>query len=186
MTAHTRVRFNQCEAVGHAFPHTARLHPHPLIACEHLTELGNLCEQHAHDLLGVRVAESDIEGAGLGLFTTRARKRGEWICTYLGRVLTNADYFAAPDWYSVQLSRGRVLSASWSTDGFARYANNAQSTYGNNCLLMTEAQRGREWAQPRFRGSGVRVGLIAGRAIEAEAELCVSYGNNYWRQWRGE
>jgi hypothetical protein len=186
MAAHTRVRFIQCEARGHDAPRAAGLQPHAPINCEQLTELGNLCEQHAHDLLGVRVAESDIEGAGLGLFTTRARKRGEWICTYLGQVMTNAEYFSAPDWYSVQLSRGRVLSAPWSTDGFARYSNDAQSTDGNNCLLMTEAKWGREWARPRFRGSGARVGLIAGRAIQAEEELCVSYGDEYWRQWRGE
>jgi hypothetical protein len=150
------------------------------LLCDDLTRWGNLCDNHASELLGVRVARSLIRDANLGLFTIWPRKRGEWICPYLGDIVTNAEYARAPNNYSVQISQGRVISALHTTDGFARFANDAKSNTRNNCLLVTEAKWGREWSQPRFKGSGSKVGVVARCVIQAEAELYVDYGSMFW------
>ena len=151
--------------------------------CEELTEIGDLCEQHAIELLGLTVMTSTLESAGLGLFTTRPRRKGDYICLYLGQLVSSADFELAPDDYSVEIDRDRVLSARYSTDGFARYANDGRSSAVNNCLLLTEATFARVHAPPGFRRMGRgAVCLVAKRRIEAGAELFVSYGGDYWKR----
>jgi hypothetical protein len=142
--------------------------------CDEMTEIGDLCEQHAIDLLGLRAKTSSLEDAGLGLFTTKPRREGEYICTYLGRIVSSADFEIAPDEYSVEIDGERVLSARYSTDGFGRYANDGRSNAANNCLLMTEATFVREYAAGSSSACSGReestVCLVAKRGIEAEAE----------------
>jgi hypothetical protein len=159
------------------------------VDCEELTDVGHLCEHHAVDLLGVKVSMSGIDGAGFGLFTTQPKRRGDNICEYLGRIVTSAQFESQPDEYAVDIGRGRVLSARYSTDGFARYANDARSSRDNNCLLMTEARWVKECAvessHPTIEGSGDRVCLVAKTDIEAGSELFVDYGREYWTR-RGQ
>ena len=151
--------------------------------------MGDLCEFHAVNLLGLVVKPSSLENAGLGLFTTRPRRCGEYICAYGGRLIASAEFERAPDMYGVQVDGGRVLSARYSTDGFARFANDARSAPGNNCQLMTEATFFREHgsaAARRARAEGVC--LVAKGHIEAGSELFVSYGREYWMRhhaWQG-
>jgi hypothetical protein len=147
--------------------------------CERSTSVGNLCEQHADELLGLQVMESYIAGAGLGLFTTRSRARHEFVCAYPGTVVSRSEFDSLPNSYGVAISAGRVVSAMYSTDGFGRYANDAKGRR-NNCWLMTEAKYGSQHARPRFRGSGSRVCVVSKREIEEGEELLVSYGSSYW------
>ena len=157
--------------------------------CEELTEIGDLCHQHAIDLLGLTVKTSSLENAGLGLFTTRARRKGDYICPYLGRIVSSTDFEMAPDEYSVEIDRERVLTARYSSDGFGRYANDRRSNAVNNCLLLTEATYTRVHAPPGMRRRGrasseAVICLVAKRNIEAGAELFVSYGREYWERRR--
>jgi ribosomal protein L21E len=147
--------------------------------CERSTAIGNLCEQHADELLGLQVMESDIAGAGLGLFTTRDRASHEYICGYVGTVVSKAEFDSLPNSYGVEISRGRVVSAMYSTDGFGRYANDAKGR-SNNCWLLTEAKYGSQYGRPRFRGSGGCVCIVSKQEFEAGEELLVSYGSSYW------
>ena len=151
--------------------------------CEELTEIGNLCEQHAIDLLGLTVKTSILENAGLGLFTTRPRRKGDYICPYLGRIVSSTDFEMAPDSYSVEIDRNRVLSARYSSDGFGRYTNDGRSNAVNNCLLLTEATYVRVHVRRGFqrRGRGA-ICLVTKRDVEAGEELLVSYGRQYWER----
>jgi hypothetical protein len=151
--------------------------------CEELTEIGDLCVQHAIELSGLTVKTSTLENAGLGLFTTRPRRKGDYICPYLGQIVSSANFELAPDDYSVEIDRESVLSARYSSDGFARYANDGRSKAVNNCLLLTEATFARVHAKSRFRRrERGAVCLVAKRNIEAGAELLVSYGKQYWEK----
>jgi hypothetical protein len=94
--------------------------------CEELTDIGDLCGQHAIDLLRLTVKTSGLQNAGLGLFTILSRRKGEYICPYLGRIVSSVDFEVAPDEYTVEIDTDRVLSARYSSDGFARYANDGR------------------------------------------------------------
>lgn len=184
----TRHQFILCQALDYSRNIASTTVVNSEADCDELTDVGHLCEQHAADLLGVKVLSSGIEDAGLGLFTTRSRRRGDYICEYLGRIVSSAQFEIQPDEYSVDISGGRVLSARCSTDGFGRYANDARSSRDNNCLLMTEATYVREYAngnRMRLRGSEDRVCLVAKGDLEAGVELFVDYGREYWRR-RGQ
>ena len=133
--------------------------------CDELTEIGDLCNQHAIDLLGLMVKTSILENAGLGLFTTRPRRKGDYICPYLGRIVSSTDSEMAPDEYSVEIDRERVLTARYSSDGFGRYTNDGRSNAVNNYLLLTEATYARTHAPPGMRRRGT------GRA-SSEAAIC--------------
>ena len=75
-----------------------------------------------------------------------------------------------------------MISAQYSTDGFARYANDALSK-ANNCSLVTEAEFGKSYAKPRFdSGSESRVYLMSTKEIEECDELLVCYGDSYWQE----
>jgi hypothetical protein len=151
------------------------------VSCEELTEVGHLCMHHAADLLGLQVVVSGIEGAGLGLFTTRPRRRGDCICGYLGEIVTSAQFESQPDEYGVDIGGGRVLSARNSTDGFARYANDARSSGETNCVLVDEAECLRKHAEGDH-SEGERVCLVAKTSIQTGSELFVSYGREYWKR----
>jgi hypothetical protein len=77
--------------------------------CEQSTLIGKACEQHADELLGLQVMESDIAEAGLRLFTTRVRASHEYICGSLGTVVSKAEFDSLPNSYGVEISRGRVV-----------------------------------------------------------------------------
>ncbi len=182
----TRQQFILCEALDHSRRAASRSRSSSSIVevdCEELTDTGDLCAQHAIDMLGLAVKPSTIEGAGLGLFTTRPRRRGEYICAYLGRIMSREDFELAPDAYSVQSYGGKMLSARYSTDGFGRYANDGRSNTVNNCVLLTEAKFVRMYGQARARTREKgAICMAARRSIPAGAELFVSYGDDYWQK----
>ena len=140
--------------------------------CGRFTDRGNLCEEHAVELLGVRVAPSDI--AGLGLFAAgHTFHKGDVICPYLGEVMTSAEFEAEPSAYAVRLYRG-VLDARRSSDGFGRYANAARRKRDVNAQLISESKLVRG-------GSGKKIFLQATKKIEDGAEILLAYGTQYHR-----
>jgi hypothetical protein len=143
--------------------------------CARFTDKGHLCAQHAQLLLGVRVKPSLIAGAGEGLFAAgREFHKGDVICEYLGTQMTTAAFRAKPSVFAVQLYRG-VLDARRTCDGFARYANAANTARQANAQLISERKLiGR-------RGSGSRIFMQATKAIQDGDEILVKYGSGYWR-----
>ena len=144
--------------------------------CGRLTDRGNMCPQHAASVLGVRVAASNIAGAGDGLFATRRFERGDVVCEYgPGRVYSSAEFAASPSAYGVRLYRG-VLDCRNTNEGFGRYVNAATRTSEVNCILVSEAKL-------RRGGSGKRVFVQCKRAqIQPGEELYLAYGAGFWRE----
>ena len=143
--------------------------------CARFTDKGHLCAQQARLLLGVRVKPSQIAGAGEGLFAAgREFDKGDVICEYLGAQMATAAFRAKPSVFGVQLYRG-VLDARRTCDGFARYANTANTARQANAQLISERKLiGR-------RGSGSRIFLQATKTVQDGEEFWVRYGSGYWR-----
>ena len=95
--------------------------------CARFTDEGHLCTQRARLLLGVRVKPNLIPGAGEGSFAVGGQfAKGEVICEYLGTHMTTAAFRGNPWAFATQLYRG-TLGARRTCDGFARYANAANT-----------------------------------------------------------
>jgi len=111
---------------------------------------------------GVRVGRSGI--SGVGLFATRAYRKGQVICEYTGKVIP-ADSPVVNKYLF-------ELNTRWTLDGspksnIGRWANHACGTAGN--AKSSTSQRLRVW-------------LIARRRIEPGDEIFFDYGQEY-REW---
>lgn len=106
--------------------------------------------------------------AGLGLFTTKPIKKGQFIIEYTGPLVTNDEadqiggkyLFALGEKYTID-GRGR--------DNLARYINH--SCVRENCETVQYAKR-------------IRIKAV--RNIKAGEELCYDYGKEYFEEYIGE
>ena len=126
----------------------------------------------------LEVKESQIPGAGKGLFTKRDIKKGERIVEYLGEIITEAecDRRAEKDQYGYIffINKSRCIDAFHTPEAIARYANDAKGLsrikgLNNNCCYSIYQNRG--WIE-------------AEKNIKAGSEILVSYGAEYWREIR--
>ena len=159
-----------------------------------LAQLGDLCARHCKELLGLEVRESRQPGAGMGLWTVWPRLAGEPICEYKGTIRrvskatgpgqgydgTYAIPLPQPEDNDDHNPTHYVIDASRSTDGFARYINDfalgdPQLRHLHNCL----SRPGEDCRPPREPLSLI---VEAARKIEAQSELSLPYGNEYWTQ----
>ncbi len=166
--------------------------------CGRFAQYGDLCPLHADRLLGVRVGLSTARGAGMGLFTTWRRVKGETVCEYKGavRLQSGDDDAEGPDSaqyrgeYAIDLPRctkppyragrgqGWVVDASRSTDGFARYCNDFSLGLAKRKALCNCVFRPGVDCVPLQDEECIF--LQANEDIEAGEELSVDYGNMYW------
>ena len=95
--------------------------------CSRWTSKGNQCAQHLRAENGLAIAPSTIAEAGLGLFTTIARRKGERIVPYLGTPinLVSADERYGGE-YVLQLTRTQFIDAAATSSGAGRYSNTAR------------------------------------------------------------
>ena len=132
--------------------------------CRLRTTRGKVCWVHLKHQQGLRVKKSRI--AGLGLYTTKPRKKNERLTTYKGEPMTRAQvaqrYGDRTAQYVYCRSKKRCLDARKTTAGVARYANDARGSGKRN--------------NTRFSGFALR----AKRNIPAGSEVLVSYGREYW------
>lgn len=123
------------------------------------------CPVHTEIHYGVKVAESTIAGAGLGLFATRRLKKDQVVCPYLGGICEESTirrlYGLNTAVYAVQLTAGVTENADICR-GIGSLCNH--KTRGFNCRLAKYKHR-----------TVVR----AVRDIKAGTELFVSYGSDY-------
>ena len=138
------------------------------------------CFQHFRAKKGLRLAPSNIPGAGLGLFTTRAFQPNRKIAPYSGTLFDNASWEEDKSDYGVKYSEDQVLDGRSTQDGIARYANQCQATdrrarfcRGNNSQLRKTLQNN---IILESRGS----------RIPAGREIFVNYGDRYWDRADGK
>ena len=120
--------------------------------------------------------ESQIPGAGLGLFTDEDIHKGDTVAEYTGTIRTWKECtkrFEEDETigrYFYYVNRNYVIDAYDDVDSLARYANDAAGLSGikgiiNNCV---------------YEERGKRVYIVATRKIKAGSEILVSYGQQYW------
>ena len=142
--------------------------------CGRRTTKGNYCEQHAVELLGLRVKPSGIAGSGDGLFAAgRSFERGDVLAEYKGIHLQRQAFEQNPSAYAVSLYDGSVIDARYSTSGYGRWANAATRQKDVNAQIISEAKIVK-------KGSGRRLFLQATKKIADGEEVLLSYGKFYW------
>jgi hypothetical protein len=121
------------------------------------------------------VKNSQIRGAGNGLFTAIDIYKNETVAIFLGEILSDAEATVRAtqgnDLYFISLLDGRIMD-SMRTDCLAKYANDASATsqteFKNNMQITFNDQN--------------QVCLTATRAIHANEELFCAYGSRYWKK----
>jgi hypothetical protein len=118
------------------------------------------------------VRRSTLNGAGKGLFTTRAIPRGKKIVEYKGKVTTwkEVNEHAGFNAYIYYINRHHVIDAADTREALARYANDAKG------IVRTEGLRN----NCTYRIEGLRVYIYSLLDIPAGSELLVGYGKEYW------
>ncbi len=124
------------------------------------------------------IKKSGIPGAGKGLFTKVAIKKGTRVVEYLGEVITEAelDKRAENDiyGYAFYISKKKCVDAYYTPKELARWANDAKGLtkikgITNNCCYVVYKNAG--W-------------IKAEKDIPAGAEILVAYGAEYWKEIR--
>ena len=122
----------------------------------------------------VRVAESNINGAGKGLFASRTILRGEYICEYTGYIVTAAVISPGELKYSVILGEEFLVGtgeASLINDSIDLNKSTKQKiirvNWNVSLVKMSVENR-------------TTVFVKAIQEIPAGDELYLNYGDNYW------
>lgn len=142
--------------------------------CLRWTSRGDKCAQHLRLENGLEIAPSTITEAGLGLFTTIARRKGDNIIPYCG---THTHLAASDERYGgeyvLQLTRLHFIDAAIPSSRAGRYSNTARS---------------RDISQGLRRGNNAHFTLnrttktaciTATRNIHAGEEVFTAYGSTY-------
>ena len=135
------------------------------------------CPSHTKVLFDLALKPSGIPGAGKGLFTTVEIPKNRNISRYTGKIKTTAAYNANPSGYAVSISKGRVIDAASTQSALGRYANDcrranrsAGQCAGPNARLVVS-----------YKGGEPIIWLRATKKINANSEVFISYGAEYWR-----
>jgi hypothetical protein len=128
-------------------------------------------------LFDLRIKKSGIPNSGKGLFTTKRILKNKNIAKYTGDIKTLEDYNLIPGGtYGLEITRGRVLDASSTQSGIARYAN--------DCREQARKMKKCKGINSRFvvsnRGGHTTVWLRSTKNIAVDDEIYVSYGRKYW------
>jgi SET domain-containing protein len=108
--------------------------------------------------------------AGLGLFATKPYKKGEYIVTYRGRRIRNAE----ADELEARGSRYMFeINSRWTIDGSKRW--NVARYVNHSCRPNAEALERRR-----------RIVYVARRRIKPEEEITVDYGKDYFEAFIGK
>ena len=134
---------------------------------------GKQCWQHLKKEQGLRVKQSEIAGAGFGLFTTKPFRKNQKIANYTGENLSRAaieSRYPGNTRGEYVLCDGdrpnsRCVDGRKTNSSAARFANDARGTNKRNNARFLQ------------RGFGIK----AKQNIPAGQEILVSYGRDYWR-----
>ena len=121
------------------------------------------------------IKDSQILGAGKGLFTAIDIFKDEVISIFKGKILTNSEAkqraLKGEDGYFVQMLDGSIMDSK-EVKCFAKYANDAdgkkKSKFKCNSIISLDDRS--------------RVCIVAVRNIKANEEIFCSYGKAYWKE----
>lgn len=118
------------------------------------------------------IDQSNIPGAGKGLFTSEAIKKGTRIVEYKGRIRTWKEVEDAGvfNGYVLYIKQNYVIDAKTYIKSLGRYANDAHG--------LTRVKGITNNAE--YQEDGKKVFIHATRNIPAGAEILVGYGKDYW------
>ncbi|MCW3111157.1 MAG: nuclear protein [Segetibacter sp.] len=120
----------------------------------------------------LEVKESNIPGAGKGLFTHRFIPKGTRIVEYKGRIRTWKEVENEDDnFYIFYVTEDRIIDASKYKKSPARFINDAKGLQkikglNNNAQFVVD---------------GLRVFVEATKDIPAGSEIFLGYGKEYWQ-----
>jgi SET domain-containing protein len=130
----------------------------------------------------LKIKESQIPAAGMGLWAEKDFKRGESIVKYDGETITwkecNRRNMAQEGYgcYYLFINKRKCVDAQYSTWAQGRYANDAAGFHrieGLRNNARYEIRKGEAY-------------IIASRNIKAGEEILVSYGRAYWNTLKKE
>jgi SET domain-containing protein len=120
----------------------------------------------------LEVKESNIPGAGKGLFTGKFIPKGTRIVEYKGRIRTWKDVENEDtNFYIFYVNENRIIDASRYKKSPARFINDAKGMQkikglNNNAQFVVD---------------GLRVFVEAIKDISAGSEIFLGYGKEYWQ-----
>jgi uncharacterized protein len=120
----------------------------------------------------VEVKHSKIRGAGQGLFTKKAIKKGEFLCHYFG-VYVDKDsvqngYYDS-DYLLQERGNDLIIDAADPLSCLGRYANDSLSRKKTNSIF-------------KFYNNTYGASINASKAIKKGEEIYVSYGSEFWKE----
>ncbi len=119
----------------------------------------------------LEVKESNIPGAGRGLFTGKLIAKGSRIVEYKGRIRTWKEVqHDDANYYIFYVSENYIIDAGRHKKSLARYINDAKGLQKIKGLNNNA----------EFIRDGLKVFVEAKKDIPAGAEIFVGYGKDYW------
>ncbi len=120
----------------------------------------------------VMVKESQLPGAGKGLFAKELIPKGTRIVEYKGKITNwkDVDDNDGNNGYIYYVKRHHVIDASRHASALARYANDARGLRRVKGVTNNAA----------YTEEGLRVFIEATKDIAPGAEILVEYGKEYW------
>jgi SET domain-containing protein len=127
------------------------------------------CEEHTESELGLRVAQSSVPFAGLGLFTLKKIKKGAVALLYEGEKLTIDKYNKRYDKeghgeYGMTLGKKHVIDARETSSGLGRFV----------CDFTGSDKK----ANVEYLDNEGVIEIVAKKKIKAGEELLVDYGDD--------
>ena len=129
----------------------------------------------------IRVGPSTISGAGNGLFMMEDVKSGEWIARYSGDPLTCAENDErGHSHYRLQVHKNLFLDAANPKHFEGRFINDSRKTkYKVNARFAADYR-----TNTCSKTGHIWVKIFATKKIKAGEEVFLSYGANFWRDWK--
>ena len=173
---------NQLETDPHSHPpiqpvqrsaYTLRSIPRPVYDVDALLRLSDFATTQAlwtlrkHNNYSVGIGLSCLPGAQRGLFTTKEREDSEFICPYLGPLIScDTSNLPAGEYNFFDPVRSIVILGNPATS-YGPYANDPLDEQHANCRIAWRKNRGQYW-------------LKAEGPIASRTELLLMYGHEFW------
>ena len=124
----------------------------------------------------VRIGESKIPNAGMGLFLLEDAKKGDFVARYSGEVIDKLTNEASKSNYRVKISNNMYLDAARAHHFEGRYINDGVRAGKAANVRLAAGYRTNECSITGFRW----IRIFATRNIKAGEELYLDYGDDYW------
>ena len=141
--------------------------------CKHYTIKGLKCHQHLDKFQHLKVVESKLPGAKLGLFATKPIVRGQDTVEYsCPQIVTYDDDYG--DDYSLQVRRNPPTFID------SRATNNEVGRFAN--ARLRRLNQGANNAQLNYNARTKKAFIRATKPIPVNEEITVPYGAQYWQR----